>query len=229
MTIELNEAVARVILCVIFNAEMNFFYDIGCYTGVFDELVQGGYLEERDWTLPLNGYRFTLSRIDTDFSCNADPEAMDVTGAHGYYIDASGIIRQQEGGVANAGSDPSGSVCEVFLEGEGFAPEGSWEGEMRCHTADLDCDYQISLSDLLRVIQLHNANGFHCEAGTEDGYALGLGDQTCDHHDSDYASGAPDWTISLSELLRVIQFFHMGGYHWCPSQETEDGYCPGFV
>jgi hypothetical protein len=28
-------------------------------------------------------------------------------------------------------------------------------------------------------------------------------------------------------LLRVIQFFNMHGYHACPGQGTEDGYCPG--
>jgi len=36
-----------------------------------------------------------------------------------------------------------------------------------------------------------------------------------------------DWKISLSELLRVIQFFNMGGYHPCP--DGEDGYCPGII
>ncbi len=34
-----------------------------------------------------------------------------------------------------------------------------------------------------------------------------------------------DWTINLSELLRVIQFFNSGGLH-CQSG-TEDGYAPG--
>ncbi|HOK10616.1 MAG TPA: PASTA domain-containing protein, partial [Candidatus Hydrogenedens sp.] len=36
-----------------------------------------------------------------------------------------------------------------------------------------------------------------------------------------------DWKISLSELLRVIQFFNMGGYYPCPT--GEDGYCPGII
>jgi len=25
----------------------------------------------------------------------------------------------------------------------------------------------------------------------------------------------------------LIQFFNIGGYHACPEQPTEDGYCPG--
>ncbi len=38
-----------------------------------------------------------------------------------------------------------------------------------------------------------------------------------------------DGEVSLSELLRVIQFFNSGGYHACPNADppTEDGYCPG--
>ena len=35
--------------------------------------------------------------------------------------------------------------------------------------------------------------------------------------------------ISLSELLRLIQFFNSGGYHACPGEDppTEDGFCVG--
>ena len=68
-----------------------------------------------------------------------------------------------------------------------------------------------------------NSDGYHCEAGTEDGFAVGDGDRSCAPHASDYA--AQDWLVSLSELLRVIQFFNSDGYHVCP--EGEDGYCPG--
>ncbi|HPO17192.1 MAG TPA: hypothetical protein PLI09_27400 [Candidatus Hydrogenedentes bacterium] len=89
-------------------------------------------------------------------------------------------------------------------------------------------DYQepegiISLSELLRVIQLYNVGTFHCDAGTEDGYAPGTGDQSCTPHNSDYTPR--DWSISLSELLRMIQFYNSGGYHL--ESGTEDGYGPG--
>jgi hypothetical protein len=75
----------------------------------------------------------------------------------------------------------------------------------------------------LRVIQFFNSSGYHCEAGSEDGYAPGVGDQSCSPHSSDY--NPQDWRISLSELLRLIQFFNSGGYHACSG--SEDGYCPG--
>jgi hypothetical protein len=29
--------------------------------------------------------------------------------------------------------------------------------------------------------------------------------------------------------LRLIQFFNFGGYRHCPSQSTEDAFCPGMV
>jgi len=77
------------------------------------------------------------------------------------------------------------------------------------------------------VIQFYNSGGFHCEEGTEDGYAPGPGDQTCAPHSSDYAPSGPDWRIVLTELLRIIQFYNSGGYHPCPDEGTEDGFCPG--
>lgn len=94
------------------------------------------------------------------------------------------------------------------------------------HTADQNHDNKIALSELLRAIQFYNSETYHCQAGTEDGYAPGLGDiGTCCPHDSDY--GLQNWSISLSELLRAIQFYNTGEYHYCPSNATEDGYCPG--
>ncbi|HPO12100.1 MAG TPA: PASTA domain-containing protein [Candidatus Hydrogenedentes bacterium] len=95
--------------------------------------------------------------------------------------------------------------------------------EAACHTADQNCDTLVNLSELLRVIQFFNSGGYHCETGTEDGYAPGSGDTSCAAHASDY--NPQDWQISLSELLRLIQFFNSGGYH--PCEGSEDGFCPG--
>ena len=33
--------------------------------------------------------------------------------------------------------------------------------------------------------------------------------------------------INLTELLRLIQFFSIGGYHACADAGAEDGYCVG--
>jgi hypothetical protein len=82
---------------------------------------------------------------------------------------------------------------------------------------------------LLRVIQFFNSAGFGCETGTEDGFAPNDPDQECCPHDSDYSPSGPDWTISLSELLRLIQVFNSGGYSYCPAGGTEDGYCVGLL
>jgi len=91
------------------------------------------------------------------------------------------------------------------------------------HSADLDQDRKINLSELLRTIQFFNSGGLHCDASGEDGYKPGPGDTTCTFHDSDYAP--PDWTIGLEELLRIVQFYNTCCYHPCP--EGEDGFCPG--
>ena len=128
-------------------------------------------------------------------------------------------------------------MLEGFVEGEGtsegsvegFAEgvEGEGEGEKPPHSADPNGDWQINLSELLRVIQFFNSNGYHCALPnemSEDGYIPGInGDKSCIPHSSDY--NPQDWAIGLSELLRLIQFFNYGGYHAC--LDGEDGYCPG--
>jgi len=51
--------------------------------------------------------------------------------------------------------------------------------------------------------------------------------RSCPPHSSDYAPDGPDWRIGLTELLRIIQFYNSGGYHYCLEAGTEDGFCPG--
>jgi hypothetical protein len=36
-----------------------------------------------------------------------------------------------------------------------------------------------------------------------------------------------DSVIDLDELLRVIQFYNSLAFHYCPGEDTEDGFCPG--
>lgn len=93
------------------------------------------------------------------------------------------------------------------------------------HTVDQNQDWRISLSELLRLIQLSNAGAFHCDPSTEDHYAPGVGDHSCAPHASDYRPRS--WAIGLNELLRTIQFYNMeyGAYH--RSAGTEDGFAPG--
>lgn len=145
--------------------------------------------------------------------------------------DSSGNISQVNRTVIVKGI----SEGEGFLEGEGSiegegSPEGlEGEGETprTIHSADQDENGQISISELLRVIQFFNMGGYHCALPgevSEDGYIPGYeGDKNCPPHSSDYSP--QDWTISLNELLRLIQFFNMGGYYYCPG--TEDNFCPG--
>lgn len=99
------------------------------------------------------------------------------------------------------------------------------------HGGDTDGDHAITLGETLRVIQLYNAGAYSCAAhpgDTEDGYEAGEDGDACTlAHAADYEGGAPDGVIGLSELLRVIQLFTTGGYHYCPLDATEDGFCAG--
>jgi hypothetical protein len=116
---------------------------------------------------------------------------------------------------------------EGVSEGEGVV-EGEGEGETGPHSADFNPqDWQINLTELLRVIQFFNIRGYQCAPApdaTEDGYLAGSGENhACPPHSSDY--NPQDWVIDLTELLRLIQFFNIGGYHLDPT--GEDGYAAG--
>lgn len=93
------------------------------------------------------------------------------------------------------------------------------------HSADINRDWAISLSELLRLIQFFNTGQIGCADGTEDGYAPTSNNQSCAFHDSDY--NPQDWRISLSELLRAIQFFNVPGGQYRMGEDTEDGFAPG--
>jgi len=99
------------------------------------------------------------------------------------------------------------------------------ESTLFTHSADTNEDGVISLSELLRLVQLYNASSFQCDEASEDGYALGESDRTCDPHSSDYLT--QDWVISLSEILRAVQMYAAGAYYACDSNAAEDGYCLG--
>jgi len=99
-------------------------------------------------------------------------------------------------------------------------------GHGALHSADTTGTQSIGLSELLRVIQFFSVGEYHCAPApgdSEDGYQTGPGERHCPPHASDY--NPQNWSVSLGELLRAIQFFNMDGYH--PCDDSEDGYCPG--
>ena len=124
-------------------------------------------------------------------------------------------------GAANAATQVSRSVnvednCSIEGEGEGEGAEPAY------HAADWDKNNKINISELLRIIQFFNMNGYHCPTEGEEDYMPGRGDEQCAYHSSDY--NPADWEIGLSELLRLVQFFNYGGYE--THVGTEDGYTP---
>ena len=131
---------------------------------------------------------------------------------------ASGLVTvtgQADYEMADGGAESTGAVASVLAEA---LPE-----ELT-HTADADHDWHLSLSEVLRVVQLYNSGGYSAETGTEDGYLPGGGKQAGVPHDAD-CNG--DWSIDISELLRVVQLFNApGGAYYCASG-TEDGFVPG--
>lgn len=123
------------------------------------------------------------------------------------------------------GYEPATYPDIIVSEGETANKDISLEPLPRYHSADYNpANYQISLTELLRIIQLYNSDSYHCgDPETEDGYGVETGNLTCTPHDSDY--NPQNWRIGLSELLRVIQFYNASGYHEEPGEE--DGFASG--
>jgi hypothetical protein len=80
-----------------------------------------------------------------------------------------------------------------------FAASSADEGVYRCEAADRVRFHRTD--NVVIEVFARASTGFH-------------------HADTDQ-----DWLISIHELLRVIQFFNMDGYHCAVG--TEDGYAPG--
>lgn len=113
-------------------------------------------------------------------------------------------------------SSPSGDSVTVFTGNGGIVL-----GANPFHTADADLDFAFSAHELDRVIALYTAKAHHCTAGTHDGFAPGTGSSGCAPHHSDYAGGA-NWRVDFPEMIRLVQFYNLGGYR--KNAATEDGF-----
>jgi hypothetical protein len=92
---------------------------------------------------------------------------------------------------------------------------------------DINADFVVQLSELLRLIQFYNASRYYCAnnpGASEDGFVVSPpgAEPTCLPHSADLDDSK---VISLSELLRAIQFYNLGGYSYCMEQSPEDGFC----
>jgi len=115
--------------------------------------------------------------------------------------------------VVSSGPCPEGEgISEGIQEGEGVT-EGSTEG-----LPEGEGTLEGGLEGMIEGI-IEGEGGTEGE-GTTEGTVEG------EYYPPHNADQNGDWKISLTELLRIIQFFNTGGYHPCPGQ-SEDNYCPG--
>lgn len=177
---------------------------------------------------------------------------LDQTGNYQLLVTKGNCIAQPEGE-----GKPEGSVEGIPVEGEGTTGEGEGvtpdgegaeeEGEApvegaeeaegegepvdpaSIHAADFNADGRFGLNEVMRLVQLYNAPRYYCVTGSvtsEDGYSVLGGGQACGRHDGDYLP--PFWSFSLAEVLRGIQLYNAGEYHYCPeAQGSEDHFCLG--
>lgn len=98
------------------------------------------------------------------------------------------------------------------------------------HSADINKDFYFSLGEFLRVIEFYTAteqHEYHVNPVAEDGYGLGPGPKNGPPHSSDF-DGGPDWTIGMSEVLRMIDLFVSTPNHaYRPDVNGGDGFAKG--
>ena len=92
------------------------------------------------------------------------------------------------------------------------------------HSADYTPPFgEITLTELLRLIQFYNVGGYECSGEGEDGFTAGGTLCVGNYHDGDYSPA--DGRFSLGEVLRLIQFFNAGAYA-VDCSGSEDGFRP---
>ena len=110
------------------------------------------------------------------------------------------------------------------------------------HSADFNGDFKLSLSELLRVIELYNTRfgttrtgHYKVQDGSEDGFAPNpdlSNSESGGNARFHSADTSRDGKLGLSELLRVIEIYNYregtvrtGEYR--AENGTEDGFAPG--
>lgn len=101
-----NEAAAVSSLRVILDAETSYNTQYNEYATDITLLTDDNppFLSGGDWTQPRNGYNYRVEGEPTNFVAMATPVEYDVTGWHGFRIDASGAIRFERGAEPTADS-----------------------------------------------------------------------------------------------------------------------------
>ncbi len=105
--VQANENSAVGTIRAIMSAETTFNTQNGRYSQDFSEMTAAipPYLSG-DWTKAKTGYLFTLGGTVINYTVNANPLNFGIEGNRGFYCDASGVIRAEEGAVATSASTP---------------------------------------------------------------------------------------------------------------------------
>ncbi len=148
---------------------------------------------------------------DVKFPVEITYEAVAPAGASGVMT----VSGQADCVDANGAAGSTGVVASILAE--------ALPGEL-AHSADSNRDWRLSLSEVLRVVQLYNAGVYGAAGDTEDGFVPGGGNRAGGAHNADTNAS---WDIDISELLRVVQLFNsrMGAYY--VDAAGEDGFVPG--
>lgn len=184
-------------------------------------------------TLNIEGLTLEDSGSYMCYYCENDPNNYVVKSYGPITINVQPEVQEGEGtleGVLEGiiEGNPEG-IVEGTIEGEGII-EGEEEGQIiqQPHSLDINGNFKVELTELLRVIQFYNygEDGYSCAPSwltTEDGFVPGKrGNYSCPPHASDYTP--QDWQISFEEIIRAIQLFNSPSYYWCPGQ-GEDNFC----
>lgn len=171
--------------------------------------------------------------IEVPFEQQGGAAATILANLHAWDADEDSALSLEEFEAGSGYGESSFDALDLNGNGQLSAAELQHQVTLHCpiHSADLDADSMFNITELLRVIQLYNADRYDCAPDpedTEDGYVLaeaGEPSPDCKPHASDYQSQS-DQRISLGELLRSVQLFAANNYS--ADITAEDGYLPHF-
>lgn len=111
-TIAANQTAAMADLCAIAAAQVSYYLDnLNQYALLLDDLDIGDFSGVR------NGYSFAMTSDGNTYSVTADPDVMNTSGLRGFYLDETGIVRAEDGGIAGPGSIEYTAQCDSDRDG----------------------------------------------------------------------------------------------------------------
>ncbi len=216
------------------------------YPILLDDLNAAGYCESLGTKNEANNFGIHLAVLFSGYATMGDANSINaivqMAGLFGFPFAPSGLVTLQDGALLGPAGDADGDGCSNRDEYNAYAGGGSTPAIYVANALN-PAIHPAGCGTTEGAIEGEGGEEGEGEGGAEgavegavegegtiegsegsvegEGAVEGEGETPLIHHSADQNG---DGRISLSELLRVIQFFNSDGLHCQPG--TEDGYAP---